>query len=342
MSYYFSEMLSVIMPAFNEEKAIFNSIQATVQVLDGCDYEIIVVDDGSSDRTPLEAQRAASQNPRVSVVSYPGNKGKGYALRHGFDHCSGEFVAFLDADLDLHPRQLQTLCRIMQETGADVVIGSKRHPESCLDYPWHRKIISLVYFWFVRALFGLDVHDTQTGIKLFRRPVLADAFPRTEIVGYAYDLELLVAATRFGYRIAEAPVQLSFQRGSLGGISLRSILAMCWDTLRIVYRASFWKWLDPALVTKFWMLAFVVGLVVASFGTASMLTFLPVPEWMSEIAYYVTLKFLPRVWRNLLLIGGGVTVTAAALIQLNKSILRAFARPDRGDLVGIKRKRQNE
>ena len=342
MNLHPSDRLSVIMPAFNEEEVILRSIQETVRVLDGCDYEIIVVDDGSSDRTSLEARSAASQNARVSVVSYPQNMGKGYALRQGFELCSGDLIALLDADLDLHPCQLHTLYQIMQETGADVVIGSKRHPESRLDYPWHRKIISAVYFGLVKALFGLDIRDTQTGIKLFRRAVLVDALPRTETMGYAYDLELLVAATRFGYRIAEAPVQLSFQRQSLGRIGMAAILAMCWETMRIFYNASFWRWLYPANATKFWMVAFVAGLIAASFGAASALTFLPLPAWASQVGYFVTLKFMPRSWRNLLLIVVGTVVVIVSLVQLNKSLMKAFARADDGGLAGIWRKRRNE
>jgi glycosyltransferase involved in cell wall biosynthesis len=335
MSLHTLDRLSVIVPAFNEEKVIFDTIQEIARVLDGCSYEIIVVDDGSPDRTSLEAQRAASQNPRVFVISCPCNMGKGHALRCGFDYCSGELVAFLDADLDLHPRQLQTLYRIMQETGADVVIGSKRHPESYLDYPWHRKIMSVVYFGLVNALFGLDIRDTQTGIKLFRRAVLADAFPRIETMGYAYDLELLVAAMRFGYRIAEAPVQLRFQRQSSGRIGLGSIVSMWSDTLRIFYRASFWNWLHPAMATRIWLVAFVAGLMAASFGAASALTVLDLPKWMAEVAYYITLKFIPHLWRNLSLVVVGLGVMSVALIQLNKSVMKAFTCSDDGDLSGI-------
>jgi glycosyltransferase involved in cell wall biosynthesis len=331
----FAGKISVIMPAFNEEQVVYHSIQETASALAGYDYEIIVVDDGSSDRTYLESQRATLENPCVRAVRYGRNGGKGHALRYGFDHCSGDLVAFLDADLDLHPRQLHTLYRVMQETGADVVIGSKRHPESRLDYPWHRKLFSTVYFRLVKALFGLAVRDTQTGIKLFRHAVLADAFPRIQTMGYAYDLELLVAATRFGHHIAEAPVELSFQRQPQGRIGVRSILAMSWDTLCILYRASFWKWLHPGNLTKFWMVAFVAGLVIASFGVASVLTFLHLPPWVSQVSYYVTLKFIPRVWRNVLLVSGGMVVTLVSLIELNKSVMRAFARADDGDLAGI-------
>jgi dolichol-phosphate mannosyltransferase len=191
----FPGKISVIMPAFNEEQVIHRSIQETANTLTSYDYEIIVVDDGSSDGTYSEAQHVTLGNSRVHAVRCEHNGGKGHALRYGFDYCSGDLVAFLDADLDLHPRQLQSLYRVMRGTDADVVIGSKRHPESRLDYPWHRKIISTVYFGLVKTLFGLSIHDTQTGIKLFRHAVLAKAFPRIQTMGYAYDLELLVASS---------------------------------------------------------------------------------------------------------------------------------------------------
>ena len=193
----------------------------------------------------------------------------------------------------------------------------------------------MVYFELIRILFGLPIHDTQTGIKLFRYQVLADAFPRTRTTGYAYDLELLVAANRFGYHIAEGPIELDYQRDQFGHIGLRSILAMTWETLGIYYRSSFWKWLRPANTTKLWLVAFVVGLVVTSFGIASALTYASLPAWTSKATYYLTLKFFPRVIRNILFIIGGSIICISAAIQLNKIILRAFAHSDEGDLAGI-------
>ncbi len=325
------------MPAYNEGEIIQNSIRETALEMERweCPYEIIVVDDGSTDSTNSEIEAARMDNSQALSVSCEVNCGKGVAMRTGFAQCSGDLVAFLDADLELHPRQLRILYQVMQETGADVVIGSKRHPDSRVDYPWHRKIISTVYFELVRILFGLPIHDTQTGIKLFRHQVLADSFPRIRTSGYAFDLELLVAANRFGYQIAEAPVELDFQRQKLGRIGLGSILAMTWDTLRIYYRSSFWRWLYPGTMTKLWLVAFVIGLVVASFGVASALTFVSLPGWTSTAVYYLTLKFIPRDWRNLLFIVGGVITCVTALIQLNKIVLRAFAHGDEGDLAGI-------
>ena len=335
----FEGKLSIIIPAYNEGEIIKHSISETALEMERweCPYEIIVVDDGSTDCTKSEIETAIIESPQTHSVCCEVNCGKGVALRTGFEHCSGDLVAFLDADLELHPRQLKALYQIMQQTGSDVVIGSKRHPDSRLDYPWHRQVISTVYFELVNILFGLPIHDTQTGIKLFRHQVLVDSFPRIRTSGYAFDLELLVAANRFGYRIVEAPVELDFQRQQLGRIGLRTILAMTWDTLRIFYRSSFWKWLRPASTTKIWLVACVVGLVAASFGIASALTFLSLPSWTSTAAYYLTLKFIPRDMRNLLFIVGGVITSTFALIKLNKILLRAFAHSDEGDIAGINR-----
>lgn len=231
--------LSIILPAYNEERAILATLRETVQALDGLDFEVIVVDDGSHDATHSEVLRAASADDRVRAVRYDLNAGKGHALKYGFGHVrpDADWVAFVDADLDLHPSQLRTLIDVQRQSGADVVIGSKRHPASKLDYPWRRRLVSVVYFWLVRLLFGLPIHDTQTGMKLFRQDVLAAAMPRLLVKRFAFDLELLEVAHRLGFRIAEAPVELRFGRGHWGRISLRAIWTTLVDTLAIFYRA---------------------------------------------------------------------------------------------------------
>jgi glycosyltransferase involved in cell wall biosynthesis len=341
--------LSVVMPAFNEAKVIFESVLATADTLENCDFEIIVVDDGSSDETYNESLRAAQiiENRRttghVIVIRNETNHGKGHAIKSGYAHSTGDLVAFLDADLDLHPRQLWSLWGVMLQTGADVVIGSKNHPESKLIYPWYRRILSQAYFALIILLFGLPLDDTQTGIKIFRREVLDKVLLRMKVQRFAYDLELLVGADRFGYRIAEAPVELSFQGGKMSLMGLGSASLNIWiDTLRVFFRASFWQWLQPSLTTRLWMVAFVVGLVAASFGMANWLTLLNIPTWIHNLGYYMTLKFIPREWRNLLLIAGGMSVSVISLVQLNKHLMRAFAHADDGDIAGISRNRKNE
>ena len=201
----------------------------------GMEYEIVVVDDGSTDGTPAEIERAAGDFDNLNVVLLSENQGKGNALIRGFQASRLDLVCFIDADLDLHPRQVESLLEVMERTGADVVIGSKRHRDSSLDYPWYRKLFSTVYYLLILLLFRLPVKDTQTGIKLFRREVLARAFPRIVCKRYTLDLELLVVVRRLGYTIAEAPVTLTFQ-GKFGRIGWEAIRNIITDTMAIFYR----------------------------------------------------------------------------------------------------------
>jgi dolichol-phosphate mannosyltransferase len=230
------KQLSVIIPAYNEERVIIRSLDEACRALAGVEFELVVVDDGSQDATHTLVQKAADADPRILAVHYDLNRGKGHALRYGFERTRGERIAFLDADLDLHPRLVCQLMAMMDETGADVVIGSKLHPQSQVDYPRRRRVLSLGYYYLIRLMFGLPVLDTQTGIKLFRREVLADVLPQVTIEGFAFDLQLLVLAHQHAFRIVQAPVVLTFQRQRLGRIGLRVVWQIWRDTL-----AVFWK-----------------------------------------------------------------------------------------------------
>jgi dolichol-phosphate mannosyltransferase len=314
--------ISVIMPAFNEQEVIQHSIRETAKALAGCDYEIIIVDDGSSDSTYEQAQKSALSNERVKVFRYENNQGKGWALRYGFD-------------LELPPYQIWTLWDVMKETETDVVIGSKWHPDARVDYPWQRRVTSAIYFCMLKWLFGLPLHDTITGLKLFRRQVLQKAFPRMKVKRFAFDVELLVIASRFGYHIAEAPVTIHFQRGKMGRMGASAILRMIRDTLDVFYRASFWKWLSPGLATRVWMFAFIIGLESVAFSVTHLLLRIRFPGILSQLAWYVSLKFIPSPWRFWIILAAGLIVTVMSLVQLNKSLLSAFARFDGGDIAGI-------
>ena len=170
----------------------------------------------------------------MQVVRSDSNLGKGNALKFGFQYVDGDLVAFLDADLDLPPIQILTLFNFLTENEADIAIGSKRHPNSMLDYPATRKLMSNVYFYLIKILFRLPIRDTQTGIKLFKYKVLQDVFPRMFVRKYASDLELLAIANRLGYEIVEAPVLLNYQRGSR--LRIKDITDFLIDTGRIFYR----------------------------------------------------------------------------------------------------------
>jgi len=237
--------ISIIMPAYNEESHIYENILETRKVFEeGQDrFEIIVVDDGSKDNTYLNSKKAADEYPDVIVVKQPQNAGKGWALRKGFEKATGDYVVFLDSDLDLHPRQIHLLFDIMEKEKADIVIGSKRHPESKLNYPKDRKIISSGYFFLVKIMFGLPLRDTQTGLKLFKYKVLEDVFPRICVKRYAFDLEVLVVAHHKGYQIAESPIVLE-HHWKFGRIGFRAIWDTWMETLAVFYRLNILKYYD--------------------------------------------------------------------------------------------------
>jgi glycosyltransferase involved in cell wall biosynthesis len=173
-------LLSVIMPAFNEGAEIYDNLLETVSYLETLSpsFEIILVDDGSADNTLEEARRAAERDKRIKVARNYHNLGKGWALKTGFKRAQGEVAVFLDADLDIHPSQVGLLLERLRSHDADVVIGSKFHPHSRIDYPLARRFFSFCYYIFIKLLFGLPLKDTQTGIKLYRREVLERIFPQ--------------------------------------------------------------------------------------------------------------------------------------------------------------------
>ncbi len=239
-------MLSILMPAYNEATSIARNVCETVETMRalGIDCEILVIDDGSLDGTHTAAIDALREWPQhVRVVRCYENEGKGNALVCGAQYSRGEYVAFLDADMDLHPEQLEYFFRIMDERSADAVIGSKFHPESKVDYPFLRRIYSLCYFLLVRLMFGLPVRDTQTGIKLFKRELLATVLPRVLVKRFAFDLELLATAHHFGYRIVEAPVTLNFQR-ACSRLRFAAVWNVFVDTMAIFYRMRIIRYYD--------------------------------------------------------------------------------------------------
>lgn len=242
--------ISVIMPAYNEGSYIYRNLHETAQTLNdvGYEYEIIVVNDGSTDNTLEEVEKAVSEIEHLKIVNLSANGGKGHALKSGFSQAEGDFVVFLDADLDLHPRQLINLVNVLKEKRVDVVIGSKRHPQSQLNYPFFRVILSNIYAFILWILFRLPLRDTQTGLKLFKYEVLKRVFPKVLCKKYAFDLEILANAHHLGYKIAEIPVVIQFRRPTKWGrISLFDMYIMGLDTLAIFYRMYVTRYYDKTI-----------------------------------------------------------------------------------------------
>jgi len=159
----------------------------------------------------------------------------------------GGVVAFIDAGSDIKPEGISMILSHFRWYRADIVIGSKRHPVSKVNYPWYRKILSLGYQSLIKILFGLSIRDSQVGLKLFRRQVLEDVLPRLLVKRFAFDIEILAVAHHSGYtRIFEAPVELDFT-----GVSTitsanfwKSIWSMLWDTLAVFYRLHILHYYD--------------------------------------------------------------------------------------------------
>jgi glycosyltransferase involved in cell wall biosynthesis len=237
--------ISVLMPAYNESRGIRANLLAVYRMFKTFkrSFEIVVVDDGSGDWTFEEAKKAARGLKGVTVLRHPVNQGKGWALKEAFRASKGEWLVFLDSDLDIDPKQLDIFFQIQKKTQSDIVIGSKRHPQSKLNYPVRRRIVSAAYFFLVKLLFRLPIRDTQTGLKLFRREVLSKVFPKVLIKRYAFDLELLVLANHYGFKIEEAPVIVNY-RGKFGHIKISTIYNIFGDTLAVFYRLYIKKFYD--------------------------------------------------------------------------------------------------
>ncbi len=232
--------LSVVVPMYNETN-IYANMQEMIKSISSNfkHYEIILVDDGSTNNCLAEAKKIRSKYLRV--VGYKKNKGKGHALKYGYTFVTGDAVTFIDADLDLHPDQIKHFAKHL--TNADVVIGNKRHHQSNVHYPWFRKFFSFGYHILVFFLLGLRLQDTQSGLKLFKKEVLDNVLPRVAIKKYAFDLELLLNAHKQGYKIYEAPISLTYKFSGTG-INLKEIYYMFVDTLAIAYRLHILRYYD--------------------------------------------------------------------------------------------------
>jgi glycosyltransferase involved in cell wall biosynthesis len=216
-------------PAYQVGPTIYDGLQLLKDTLDELDrrYEVIVVIDGSTDATAAEVARHA---PQVQSISYSQNRGKGFALRQGLSRASGELVAYIDADMELHPDGIGRLIALLGDE-YDAALGSKRHPASRVVYPALRRIQSAVYQGLVRAVFGLNVTDTQTGLKVLRGDVLRQALPLLDRDGFAFDLELLVVLRQLGARLVEGPIQLDYAFNTT--TDLRAAGAVLRDTASI-------------------------------------------------------------------------------------------------------------
>ncbi len=202
--------LVVVMPAHNEETQIINCLNATCSVLNNnnWDFKIIVVDDGSTDLTKSLVQNY--NNPQVSLISLASKRGKGFAVKSGvLESGNAEVVAFMDSDLDIHPEFLNSYATFINSDIADLVIGSKNHPLSKVQYPLIRKIASRVFYFYVKLILNTKVTDSQVGLKVMKGQLARDIFKNLEIEGFAFDLEVIAEFQHRGARTLEQPIEIN-------------------------------------------------------------------------------------------------------------------------------------
>jgi len=232
--------LSLIIPVYKQEKTIVKNIKQIKFVLDSIryDHEIIIVFDGEIDQSYKKVKQA--NIPKVKTISYLKNQGKSHAIQIGMKKASGDYVMFIDSGMEIDPNSISMLLEHMEWYNADIIVGSKRHPASQVNYVPSRKILSGGYYLVVKFLFGIKVRDTQAGIKIFKKNVLEKILPRLVGKKFTGDLEMLVVADTLGFkRIYEAPIKLDYSLGSLtSAATIGAIWHIMLDTLAIWYRKN--------------------------------------------------------------------------------------------------------
>jgi len=218
--------LSIIIPAYNEEKRLPATLERISSYLGRAGWEfceVLVVDDGSTDNTVAAAESA--RKCTVRVLRNPGNRGKGYSVRHGMTEAKGEWRLFTDADLSAPIEELQTLWAAAEKSGAQVVIGSRALDRSLIGVHQSvfRETAGKLFNLAVRVITGLPFWDTQCGFKLFEARAAREIFSRQQLERFGFDVEVLFIARKLGYRAIEVPVHWNdvtgTKVGAVGGLS---------------------------------------------------------------------------------------------------------------------------
>ena len=233
-------LLSVVIAAYNEAHIIADTVQRIATFLHGKhSYEIVVVDDGSSDATLKILKELESRCPSLRVIRNGANRGKGYAMKQGILAARGEIILCTDADLAYSIEDAENFQSVIHR-GFDAAIGSRVHPGSLYSmharyfpYIFQRHLIGRIFIVVVNLMFGLEISDTQCGFKVFRAGAARDIFSRTRMTDFSIDVEVCTIARRLGYRIQEMPVHFRYNGGKSSVRIMISSFRMMLDLIRI-------------------------------------------------------------------------------------------------------------
>jgi len=242
--------LSLVVPAYNEESRLPPSLDRMVAYLRNGGpqpAEILVVDDGSKDRTGEIVREAAARlngdGVEIKLVENPGNRGKGYSVRHGMLEARGEWVLFTDADLSAPIEELDKLLEVVRKGNYDGAIGSRALDRALVGkhQPMMRELSGRLFNMAVRLGAGLSYRDTQCGFKLFSRRAAQEIFRRQRLDRFGFDVEILYLAKKLGFQIAETPVRWNDVEGTKvsllsGADAFLDIARVRWNDLLGRYR----------------------------------------------------------------------------------------------------------
>ena len=227
--------ISVVVPCYDEAARLPAALETAVPYLESRDgaYELVLVDDGSSDMTLEVMRAAAASNPRIRVVSYKPNRGKGRALAEGVAASTGDLELVSDADFSTPITELPKLESAIT-AGADIAIASraKRGKQIVVSQPFYRVLMGKTFNLVVQLMLLPGLWDTQCGFKLFKGPVGRELFAQLRTDGFGYDVAILYVARRGGRRIAEVPVRW-YNSAPTKVAAFRDSLEMFIDLFRI-------------------------------------------------------------------------------------------------------------
>ncbi|HON92097.1 MAG TPA: glycosyltransferase [Sedimentisphaerales bacterium] len=206
--------LSIVIPAFEESKKIARDVKAAAEFLNAHSLagEIIVVDDGSQDRTADAAREVrVPQGVQLNVIRYEQHRGKGYGVRTGMTASTGKYAMFADCGLCIPYGNVLQGLEMLQSGQFDIAHGSRRHIQSDIlqDQPLHRKLLSRTFKFTVRTMLGTprELTDTQCGFKIYKGDIARELYSQCVTDGFLFDIEIILRAQRKGYRIGEFPVE---------------------------------------------------------------------------------------------------------------------------------------
>ncbi len=228
--------LSIVIPAYDEEERLPGTLERVTGYLKSGTWkfsEVLVVDDGSRDGTVRVAEEFRARVPSVRVLRNPGNRGKGYSVRHGMVEARGEWILFSDADLSTPIEELEKLWTAAEEARAQVAIGSRALDRSLIGMhqPFLRESAGKLFNLTARVVTGLPFWDTQCGFKLFEARAAREIFRRQRLEGFGFDVEVLFIARKLGYSTIEVPVRWNDVAGTKVGTV--SGLSAFLDPLRV-------------------------------------------------------------------------------------------------------------